>query len=136
MKQRDAYQKWLAFVSFWTLIFLPLYPMRYVDIDSLLFFLFFLFQSSLSSSSQVKASITSSSGLVAPVTTAPLSFSLSSLSSGSLVQNQVSPSNIGIALNSGGNASLPGSDVSSLATSSSEDKSAEVGMVQSTEPMK
>ncbi|XP_044180329.1 nuclear pore complex protein Nup214-like isoform X4 [Acropora millepora] len=85
-------------------------------------------ESSLSSSSQVKASITSSSGLVAPVTTAPLSFSLSSLSSGSLVQNQVSPSNSGIALNSGVNASLPGSDVSSLATSSSDDKSAEASV--------
>ncbi|KAK2567238.1 Nuclear pore complex protein Nup214 [Acropora cervicornis] len=85
-------------------------------------------KSSLSSSSQVKASITSSSGLVAPVTTAPLSFSLSSISSGSLMQNQVSPSNSGIALNSGVNASLPGSDVSSLATSSSEDKSAEASV--------
>ncbi|XP_067016823.1 nuclear pore complex protein Nup214-like isoform X3 [Acropora muricata] len=85
-------------------------------------------ESSLSSSSQVKASITSSSGLVAPVTTAPLSFSLSSLSSGSLVQNLVSPSNSGIALNSGVNASLPGSNVSSLATSSSEDKSAEASV--------
>ena len=46
------------------------------------------------------------------------------------MQNQISPSNSGIALNSGVNASLPGSDVSSFSASSSEDKSAEVGMVQ------
>ena len=47
------------------------------------------------------------------------------------MQNQVSPSNSGIALNSGVNAGLPGSDASSLSTSSSE-----VGMVQSTKLMK
>ena len=46
------------------------------------------------------------------------------------MQNQVSSSNSGIALNSGVNAGLPGSDVSSFSASSSEDKSAEVGMVQ------
>ena len=46
------------------------------------------------------------------------------------MQNQISPSNSGIALNSGVNAGLPGSDVSSFSASSSEDKSAEVGMVQ------
>ena len=46
------------------------------------------------------------------------------------MQNQVSPSNSGIALNSGVNAGLPVSGVSSFSTSSSEDKSAEVGMVQ------
>ena len=83
----------------------------------------------------MKGSITSSSGVVAPVTTAPLSFSLSSLSSGSFIQNQVSSSNSGNAINSGVNASFLGSDARSLSTSSSEDKSKEVGMVQSAGPV-
>ena len=73
---------------------------------------------------------------MAPVTTAPLSFSLSPVSSGSLMQNQASSTNSGIALNSGVNASLPGLDASTFSTSLSEDKSAEVGVVQSTEAMK
>ena len=97
---------------------------------------FFFLQASVASVIS-RSSVTGPSGLIpSPETTAPLSFSSSSLSSGSLVQNQVSPSNSGIALNSGVNAGLPGSDASSFSTSSSEDKSAEVGMVQSTEPMK
>ena len=51
------------------------------------------------------------------------------------MQNQVSSSDSGNAMNSGVKASFLGSDAPSFSTSLSEDKSKEVGMVQSTGPM-
>ena len=86
---------------------------------------FTLFQSGLSSSTS-QPNITDSSGFTAPVTTAPLSFSLPPSSSGSLFKN-LGSSNTVLAVDSGVTKNLFGSP-----TAKKQEESREVSLVKNT----